>query len=363
MNKNIKMGIIIWVTTGILAAIGYGFGQYYFNKGRTEIGKKGNEGIKENNNNNTEKILDAVSDVKTDVELLRERQELFETFIKNSIDPRFHKILSEKGYTLEQLEKLANQAIENSKDFFELGNAYFVKENYEKAIKYFEKSLENAPDKIPTNTQFNLGQAKYKLIEKKYNVEFIDGELIPKKAKPLLNEVISHYSEAIVKSPNYYQAYNNRGIVYLKLRLITKAELDFEKSKLINPNNPNPYVNLSKCYLLKNNPNYINTAFQLLNRAIEIDSAYYVAYYNRGNIYEMHFNQFDKAIEDYQMCLKLGFKSKHVYNNMGITYYRWGKCSLADENFNLALKIDRNFQNSIIGKKNIEILRKAGKCE
>lgn len=354
MPKTRKMIYILTIFGSIVAlAVALGI-QYLQDKNREEDKIE----IIKNNNTNTGKVLDSISDLDTKIKELNERQKAFETYVKNSIDSPLEKILSEKGYTIEQIEKLANEAIQTSKNNFELGNAYFVKGDFQKAINNYEQSLVNVPSQIPTNIHFALGQAKLKLLEKHQNFNLISGITHSDVTKAVLKEIIYHFSIGIERIPNDFRAFHNRGIAYLELGEINKAEFDFEKSKLLNPSEPQPYINLAKTYILKNNSNYVNPALDLLDKAISLDPSYGIAYYNRGNIYELYFNDFEKAVQDYTSSIKYGFNDKHVYNNLGIAYTRWGKLDLAIESFQVALKIDSNFESAIKGLRNIEVLRK-----
>jgi len=64
-----------------------------------------------------------------------------------------------------------------------------------------------------------------------------------------LKEAISYYDQAVQIKPDQADAYNNRGIVYLKIGQFQLAIKDFNKAAILQPNNPDIYTNRANFYL------------------------------------------------------------------------------------------------------------------
>ena len=356
MNKEIIFGIL-------LIALGGASGSYFINLGRSKLSLNSEERIKANSNENNEKTLNEISNLDSKFDDLSRRQEAFEIYVKNSINPQLQEILSQNGYTIKQLEKIADQAIQDSQDDFEIGNAYFVRANYDKALEYFRKSINRAPANIPTTVYFNIAQAKLKILEGK-GLNYLSNGSNTNITNEEFNEIINDFSLAIEQNGNDFRSYNNRGIIYLELKQLEKSKFDFEKAIELNPNDPLGYINLSNIYLQKRDDDFLRPALELLNEAIKIDPSNAHAHYNRANLYESYLGEFNNAVNDYNNALILGFTNKHIYLNMGTTYGRWFEQSKEQERLNLAemyykksLEIDEKFEDALQGLKNIEILK------
>ena len=64
----------------------------------------------------------------------------------------------------------------------------------------------------------------------------------------LLSNAEKELSKAIKLYPNYAEAILNRGVVYMAMHKLNKAEIDLELAKKLDPNNPNVHYNLVCLY-------------------------------------------------------------------------------------------------------------------
>lgn len=77
-------------------------------------------------------------------------------------------------------------------------------------------------------------------------------------------------------------------------------------------------------------------------RAIELDSNYDIAYYNRGNVHAEK-GRLDKAIADFSKAIAINPKGVVIYNNRGVVYDRSGQPDLALADFRKALSLNPNY--------------------
>ena len=106
---------------------------------------------------------------------------------------------------------------------YELGTAYYQQDNYSNAIVYLEKAVAANPEKY-SNAYFRLGYCKTR-------VEDYDA-------------AIHYYGKAIEEDPNYGLAYNNLGYAYILKGSPREAIAPLEKAIELEPQNRLAYVNM-----------------------------------------------------------------------------------------------------------------------
>ncbi len=82
----------------------------------------------------------------------------------------------------------------------------------------------------------------------------------------------------------------------------------------------------------------------LLQKAIAVDPTYYKGYYNLGNLY-LKDNKIVKAINNYELAIKYNKEFPYSYYNLGICHYKDGNYSKAKFNFLKAIKLKPTEQN------------------
>jgi tetratricopeptide (TPR) repeat protein len=87
-------------------------------------------------------------------------------------------------------------------------------------------------------------------------------------AEPNPEKAIDDYTKCIELNPDFFEAYNNRGLKYLDVNEYEKAISDFNQTLIINPNYPKSYVNLGLAHF---NLNQFDKAELVFNRAVELD--------------------------------------------------------------------------------------------
>lgn len=117
-------------------------------------------------------------------------------------------------------------------------------------------------------------------------------------------QAIIAFSAAIRLSPNYANAYVNRGFQYDELDRPEKAVADF-------------------------------------SAAIRLNPQYAKAYYNRGTVY-LKRKQYDRSISDFTQTIRLTPKDGDAYHNRGNAYRKKEEYALAFRDYTKALEINRN---------------------
>ena len=120
-----------------------------------------------------------------------------------------------------------------------------------------------------------------------------------------LDEAIKAYDKSIELNPNFYQAYNNRGSVKVRIGQYNSAIVD-------------------------------------LNEALSYKSDFAEAYCNRG-LAKINLNQYNSAIEDYDRAITLKRDDAEAYCNRGIAKASLGQYHSAITDFDEALNRKPNF--------------------
>lgn len=115
------------------------------------------------------------------------------------------------------------------------------------------------------------------------------------------NRAIVYLNQAIKQTPNFAEAYNNRGNAYRDLKQHQKALQDY-------------------------------------NQAIRIKPQYVKAFSNRGNVY-YDLKKYQQAIKDYNQAIKLNPAYSQAYINRGLAYHKIRKKQQACKDFKKACEL------------------------
>ena len=122
----------------------------------------------------------------------------------------------------------------------------------------------------------------------------------------------NYYQEVLTIDPNHFDALNNLGIIFIKLKENQKAKECFEKAIKINPSNLNILKNLG---LLFKELNQNQKAKECFEKVIEIDPNYSEAHNNLGNVFK-DLRNLQKAEECYEKAIELKPDNKDAYDNL-----------------------------------------------
>ena len=150
-----------------------------------------------------------------------------------------------------------------------------------------------------------------------------------------LDKAIRHYNKAIELKPDFFGAYNDRGIIYTKKGDFDNAIKDLNKAIALNPNLTEAYNNRGIAY---NRKGEIDTAIHNYSKAIELSPNNAKAYKNRGTAYEKK-GEIDIAIHNYSQAIELKPAYAEAYNNRGTAYFQKGDFDNAIKDLTTAIEL------------------------
>ena len=153
------------------------------------------------------------------------------------------------------------------------------------------------------------------------------------------DKAIKDFTTAIEIKPDFFGAYNNRGVAYGEKRDFDTAIQDLTTAIEIKPDFADAYNNRGNAYGEKRD---FDTAIQDLTTAIEIKPDYAEAYNNRGIAYgEKH--DFDTAIQNYDKAIEIKPRLAKAYNNRGIAYVKKRDFDTAIRDLTTAIEIKPDY--------------------
>jgi len=182
------------------------------------------------------------------------------------------------------------------------------------------QSLESAYKKLDDK---NYGAA-LKEFEELYksndnNVDFLNGYIIANVYSREFKEALKLADAGIENFPNNAQLYFNRGRIYNVRKQFEKAVDDFTKALNIGiENSDEVYYQRGISY---QNLDELNKSLADLEQAIEINPNK-EEYYNLGGITLYKKNEFQQAIEFFDIALSFGKENPLTYYNQSMAYFK-----------------------------------------
>ena len=132
------------------------------------------------------------------------------------------------------------------------------------------------------------------------------------------NQALKQFDKIIAALPGFEKPYYGRALILYRRKEYAKAKSDFEKVIKFNPNDYKPYFYLGKISI---NLKQYKDAQRYLSKAAEINPDYSKIYVESGNIF---FNQrkFRGAIPQYRKALDLDPEDIGALQKLGESYYR-----------------------------------------
>lgn len=140
-----------------------------------------------------------------------------------------------------------------------------------------------------------------------------------------ISEAIKAYRHVIEMDPNFFEAYNNLGLIYLEMGDYDNSLKTLKEAIEINPNYEKALNNLGIIYYLKGDN---KKAMEVFQKAIEINPNNVEGYIHLGIIY-MKKGQWEKGIESYQKALSIQPGNGEAHYNLGILYENTGNKDMA----------------------------------
>jgi tetratricopeptide (TPR) repeat protein len=181
---------------------------------------------------------------------------------------------------------------------YNLGNFYLNQGNYDEALKYFNKSLAlNADYHLAWNS---LG--------------------VTSMMKGDVEGALKAFQQCLTIAPMFTEARNNLGTLYQETGQLDKAEAEYVKAAqdLNYERRENPHFNLARLYVLQNR---LEEAFEYVQKAIQINPRFAMAFNLRGQIFEKRDN-WTEAVAAYEAAVKLVPEDLLFNYNLGVALFR-----------------------------------------
>ncbi len=220
------------------------------------------------------------------------------------------------------LEKVENKNVDI---YFFKGLAYIKQHNNNKAIKYFELSLELSDEDETEDILQIIAQIFQKNMDYKIAIKYLK-KLI--QINPFNSDAI--YSLAMC----YLEIFN-----YKNSEKYFNIYLDFDA-----------FSKTAWLYLGESlkHQNKINQAIKAYEYSIAIDPKFIYAYINKANILADD-KKIDQAIETYKDCLYYNSKNAKILTYLGELYEEIKKYDKAIESYKKAIDIDKNLAEAWFG--------------
>jgi protein O-mannosyl-transferase len=199
---------------------------------------------------------------------------------------------------------------------FNLGKFAMAKQDYVKALEYFDAAARAEHIEIPpAHVAMTIGIVYLKQQKSGAAETFFDRALevdpdlyFAHYYKALINAQQKDYQRAIDRMNSVlshirnFEYVNLRGIYYFNAQQYENALTDFYDALAMNPDDSAIYCNISDVYLKRNE---YEKAFDFINTAIRIDPDLAEAYYKRAQIWRLN-GQKELAEKDEQTAISLG---------------------------------------------------------
>ncbi|MFK7906030.1 MAG: tetratricopeptide repeat protein, partial [Chitinophagales bacterium] len=204
-------------------------------------------------------------------------------------------------------------------------------------LAYFKQHQEELAWDIRELLEVGIGNL-FKRMNYRYSWDkFTQALKLYKKEHPLIyylmalsaskcEDKLHYYDKALKLDSNIYDAYRNRGLLYLNLGDTQKALADFEELIRLKPHFYVSYREKSSALLMQGN---WNAVIKTCNKAIQLDKSDNEVFLNRGKALGM-LKEHQKALEDYDYILQRTSENIPVF-------FEKGKAHLALEQYEEAL--------------------------
>ena len=115
------------------------------------------------------------------------------------------------------------------------------------------------------------------------------------------DRAIQDYDQAIRLNPSNADAFNNRGVSYFHKSDYDRAIQDYDQAIHLNPNHATAFYNRGVAYKRKGDH---DRAIQDFDQAIRLNPSDATAFNNRGTAYDDQ-GEYDRAIQDYDQAIRL----------------------------------------------------------
>jgi tetratricopeptide (TPR) repeat protein len=181
---------------------------------------------------------------------------------------------------------------------YNLGNFFLNQGNFDEALKYLQKSLSLKEDYYLAWNSIGITQMM--------------------KGNP--DEAMKAFERCLAIAPMFSEARNNLGTLYQETNQLDKAEAEYMKAAqdLNYERRENPNFNLARLYILQGR---LENAYEYVQKAIQINPRFAMAYNLRGQIFEKREN-WTEAVASYESAVKLVPDDLLFNYNLGVAYFQ-----------------------------------------
>ncbi|ELS01504.1 putative glycosyltransferase [Xenococcus sp. PCC 7305] len=215
---------------------------------------------------------------------------------------------------------LCEQAPDDYEAYYHLGKTLATQQKWQKAIIYYEKSIDLRSD---------FGEIYH---------DYGDALVNLKRWK----KALAAYQKSIDFNPSFSWSYHNLGVVFLNIKKIPKAITYYSQAVDLDQNNPQFHYSLGKALNYQKLWSDATTHYQ---QAIDLGWDEEQAYHEYGDIL-LNLGCYDQAIANYQKALKLNENSHWSNHNLGVALFHLELFAEAIPFFYRALAIDANLAGS-----------------
>ncbi len=220
---------------------------------------------------------------------------------------------------IQELLQKKHQNLDYKAELFrEQGIVIAATEEYEAALKSFEKAIEM----------------------KAYDYEAWYNRGIALSLLGRSEEAIASYDKALEIKPDNYEAWYNRGIALSHLGKFKEAIVSYDKATEIKPDYYQPWYN--KGYALYK-LGRLGQAIASYDKAIEIKPDYQLAWNNRG-IALQELGKLEEAIASYDKALEIKLDGCRAWYNKACCYALQKNIDLAIKNLQQAINLNPEYQ-------------------
>lgn len=146
---------------------------------------------------------------------------------------------------------------------------------------------------------------------------------------------IALLAELIARHPDDAIDYNNRGLIYFQSGQLPSALTDYNTAIQLNPRLASAYNNRANYYAACGQ---LCEAIADYDRAIDLNPSHVRAWINRG-ITLRDLEQYEAAVENFDIAEVLGQLPENIYAERGRTYHLWGDWNYAIADYRRAIEL------------------------
>jgi tetratricopeptide (TPR) repeat protein len=194
------------------------------------------------------------------------------------------------------------------------GDSAFMSKDYEKAINYFTKAINDDNDSFIAYYKRGLAY----LYINQFNLSADD------------------FTRALELDSTSADSYNNRGLAYSYLGDLASAVKDFDKALKIDPKFAQALINRGSAFISQNN---YEKALKDFNSVLKIDKKNPELYLQRARLYYSK-EKFAESIKDYSMAIALGMNNAKIFYNRANAYFKNRQLKEAIDDYSKSHELD-----------------------